>query len=65
MGLGGVLKERKEGSAHEEGADNVGLVNVKPFFLGCAVKELLGEFLSATLNLLLAWCDTGVVDEDA
>jgi hypothetical protein len=53
VGLGGVLEERKEGGAHQEGADDVGLVDVKPLLLGGAVEELLGEFLSAALDLLL------------
>jgi len=60
--LGGLLEERKEGGGHEEGADDVGLVDVEPFLLGCAVEELRDEVFGCAFHFGLAWGDAGVVD---
>ena len=62
MCLGGLLQKREECCTHEEGANHVGLVDVQPFLLGGAVKELFYEVFGATLDFSLAWCDTSVVD---
>lgn len=60
--LGGLLEEREEGGGHEEGADDVSLVDVEPFLLGCAVEELGDEVFRCAFYFGLARGDARIVD---